>query len=146
VARSGIAAAAVAVLVLAAFPVARSGTPDKQFQARYDAPTRQLSVSLPTFTGGTLSSAALAGRPTVLNSYASWCGVCNREMPDFQALHIALGQRVNVFGVNPQSNAGVSLGGQAQAWSFRLLRARRVVDARRRPLADVHRRRPGLPG
>lgn len=103
-ARSGIAAAAVAVLVLAAFAVARSGTPDKQFQARYDASTRQLSVSLPTFSGGTLSSAALAGKPTVLNFYASWCGVCHREMPDFQAVHIALGQRVNFVGVHPQSN------------------------------------------
>ncbi len=103
-ARSGIAAAAVAVLVLAAFTVARSGTPEKQFQARYDASTRQLSVSLPAFAGGTLSSAALAGKPTVLNFYASWCGVCNREMPDFQAVHIALGQRVNFVGVNPQSN------------------------------------------
>ncbi len=104
VARSGIAAAAVAVLVLAAFAIARSGTPDERFQARYDASTRQLSVSLPTFTGGTLSSAALAGKPTVLNFYASWCGVCNREMPDFQAVHIALGQGVNFVGVNPQSN------------------------------------------
>jgi len=102
--RAGAAVAAVAVLALVAFGVARSGAADRGFQARYDSSTRQLNVSLPTFKGGTVSSAGLAGRPTVLNFYASWCTVCNREMPDFQAVHTALGPKVNFLGVNPQSN------------------------------------------
>lgn len=103
-ARTGVAAAVVAVLALATFGVARSGTPDKAFQARYDSTSHQLSVSLPTFIGGTVSSAELAGKPTVLNFYASWCQVCDREMPDFQAVHTTLGSKVNFLGVNPQSN------------------------------------------
>ena len=104
VARGGIAASGVAVLALVAFGVARSGTPAQGFQARYVSSSQQLSLSLPTFQGGTVTSARLSGRPTVLNFYASWCGVCNREMPDFQAVHTALGQKVNFVGVNPQSN------------------------------------------
>ena len=104
VARGGGVAAGVAALALVAFGVARSGTPDQGFQARYDSSSQQLSMSLPTFKGGSVTSSTLAGRPTVLNFYASWCTVCNREMPDFQALHTALGQKVNFLGVNPQSN------------------------------------------
>ena len=102
--RSGVAAGVLAVVALAAFAIARTGTPDKGFQARYDDTTRQLSLSLPAFTGGTITSASLAGKPTVLNIYASWCQVCNREMPDFQAVHDTLGTKVNFLGVNPQSN------------------------------------------
>lgn len=104
VARGAGVVGGVAVLALVAFGVARSGTPDQGFRARYDGSSRQLSVSLPTFKGGSVTSATLSGRPTVLNFYASWCGVCNREMPDFQAVHTALGQKVNFLGVNPQSN------------------------------------------
>jgi len=103
VTRGGVAAG-VAVLALVAFGVARSGTPDQGFQARYDSSSQQLSMSLPTFKGGSVTSATLAGRPTVVNFYASWCTVCNREMPDFQSVHTALGQKVNFLGVNPQSN------------------------------------------
>ena len=96
--------AGVVVLALVAFGVARSGVPDQGFQARYDSSSQQLNVSLPTFKGGSVTSATLSGHPTVLNFYASWCGVCNREMPDFQAVHTTLGQQVNFLGVNPQSN------------------------------------------
>ena len=102
--RSGVAVGVLAVVALAAFAVVRAGATDKGFQARYDSATGQLSLSLPTFTGGTISSAELAGKPTVLNFYASWCQVCNREMPDFQAVHDTLGAKVNFLGVNPQSN------------------------------------------
>ena len=96
--------AGVAVLALVAFGVARSGVPDQGFQAHYDSSSQQLNVSLPAFKGGSVTSATLLGHPTVLNFYASWCGVCNREMPDFQAVHTTLGQKVNFLGVNPQSD------------------------------------------
>ena len=102
--RSGVAAGVLAVVVLAAFAVVRAGATDKGFQARYDSASGQLSLSLPAFTGGTITSASLAGKPTILNFYASWCQVCNREMPDFQAVHDTLGTKVNFLGVNPQSN------------------------------------------
>ena len=40
------------------------------------------------------------GRPAIVNFWASWCGPCIEEMPDFERLHQAAGDRVTVIGVN----------------------------------------------
>ena len=40
------------------------------------------------------------GKPTVVNFWASWCGPCMREMPDFQKLYDELGSEVNFLMVN----------------------------------------------
>ena len=40
------------------------------------------------------------GQPAIVNFWASWCGFCIEEMPDFERLHQAAGDRVTVIGVN----------------------------------------------
>jgi peroxiredoxin len=57
-----------------------------------------------TFAGQEVDSAELRGTPLVLNFYASWCSICDRELPDFERVSQQLGERVHVLGVNPQSN------------------------------------------
>jgi thiol-disulfide isomerase/thioredoxin len=50
---------------------------------------------------GELDPAALEGRVTLLAFWASWCGVCEQQMPAIEALHRAHASRgLRVIGVN----------------------------------------------
>lgn len=40
------------------------------------------------------------GRVVLLNFWATWCGPCKQEMPEFQAAQQALGDQLVVLGVN----------------------------------------------
>lgn len=41
-----------------------------------------------------------AGKPAVINFWATWCPYCIKEMPDLQRVYAALGGRVQVIGVD----------------------------------------------
>jgi len=106
--RSPLTVAAVVVALLAAVVaalVSSSGpAEDEALAVSYDRDSRVLDFSLASFTGQTVGSEALRGTPVVLNFYASWCTICDRELPDFERVAQQLDGRVQVLGVNPQSN------------------------------------------
>lgn len=53
---------------------------------------------------GGVSLAAFAGRPLVINFWASWCVPCRTEMPVLEAVHEALGDRVAFVGIDHQDD------------------------------------------
>lgn len=99
---------ALVVLVLAFAVVAAvrtsSRSAEDELMVAYDRDSQVLDFRAVTFRGDEVDSADLRGTPLVLNFYASWCSLCDRELPDFERVWQRLGDRVQVVGVNPQSN------------------------------------------
>ena len=71
------------------------------------APTEgeRKDYSAPDFTvqdidGNEVSLSDFFGKPIVLNFWASWCGPCKSEMPDFEELYKAYGDDIHFLMVN----------------------------------------------
>jgi cytochrome c biogenesis protein CcmG/thiol:disulfide interchange protein DsbE len=56
-----------------------------------------------------VSLADLAGKPVVINFWASWCVPCRKEMPAFEAVHRRRGDRVAFIGVDRQDDRSDAL-------------------------------------
>jgi thiol-disulfide isomerase/thioredoxin len=78
--------------------------------------------SLPDRAGRTVSLRDLRGRPVLIDFWATWCGPCQRTMPEIERLHRKYGVRLQVVGINiegrtPEVLAFLDKGG----YSFRIL-------------------------
>lgn len=81
---TGIAVVTALVLATVVALVVGTGGDDARSAVAYDRETQVLEFTATTFDGQTVASQQLRGKPVVLNFYASWCTVCDRELPDFE--------------------------------------------------------------
>ena len=63
------------------------------------------AILAPDFTvydadGNEVSLSDYIGKPIVLNFWASWCGPCQMEMPDFHEKYLELGEEIHFLMVN----------------------------------------------
>ena len=56
-----------------------------------------------------VSTTCLVGTPLVVNFWAEWCGPCKAEMPDFEAVHQALGDQVRFVGIDLEDRPSAAL-------------------------------------
>jgi len=75
------------------------------------------SWDLPQLSGeGRVALADFSGKPTVAAFFASWCTVCEEEIPQFLNVSEQLGDQVNFVGINTQdSGRGM---GDAEKWGI----------------------------
>src|SRR4051794_35862810 len=121
--RIGIAlgvAALVAVLVIGLSQAGTGGSDDPKSAAPSSArvskelagapaPLAKLHAQAGQLLGGGPDAfkarlAELRGHPVVVNKWASWCGPCRAEFPDFQRASVKYGKRVAFMGVNGNDN------------------------------------------
>ena len=72
----------------------------------YEENTQDISkIEAPDFTvsdweGNKVNLSDFEGKPTVVNFWASWCGPCKMEMPDFEEKYNEYSEEINFLMVN----------------------------------------------
>jgi len=81
------------------------GDPDKTPVSPQETPAPPEPVAAPDFTvydadGNEVHLLDYVGKPIVVNFWASWCGPCQMEMPDFQEKYLELGEEIHFLMIN----------------------------------------------
>ncbi len=102
---AGMVGVALVVLLVATAPQPSVGSAEAE------------AWDLPALEGdGRYALSDFSGKPTVAAFFASWCTVCEWEIPEFLELSREIGDQVNFVGINSQDNGRG--GGDADKWGI----------------------------
>lgn len=103
---SGVAAAAATAAALTALGSVSRGT-----AAPHSPPPTAGNFALPLLghPGQRISLSAYAGKPVIVNFFASWCHPCQQETPLIARFYAASGKRVAIIGVDENDRAPAAL-------------------------------------
>lgn len=88
---------ALAAVVLAAALWAQSAQPTVYL---FKTPRPVPSLNVTTLNGQRISLAALRGKVVLLNFWATWCGPCREEIPEFEQLQREYAGKLQVIGMS----------------------------------------------
>ena len=80
-------------------------TQQTESAAEFTEPSETVDMTAPGFTvfdgeGNPVTLESLRGKPVILNFWATWCGYCVMEMPDFQTMYDTYGDEIHFMMVN----------------------------------------------
>jgi cytochrome c biogenesis protein CcmG, thiol:disulfide interchange protein DsbE len=101
-----LAGAAAALLAIAAITVVTAGS--KATPPRVQPVAKSFTIRLLGHTGQHVSLAEYAGRPLIINFFASWCTPCKRETPLLAKFYAEHHGRDLIIGIDANDEAGAA--------------------------------------
>ena len=98
---AGAAAALLAIAVITAVTAGSKATPP-----RVQPPAKAFTIGLLGHSGQHVSLAQYAGRPLIINFFASWCTACKRETPLLAKYYAGHHGRDLIIGIDANDEAG----------------------------------------
>jgi cytochrome c biogenesis protein CcmG/thiol:disulfide interchange protein DsbE len=99
-----LAGAAAALLAIVAITILTTGS--KAAPPRTPPLAKAFTLSMLGHPGQHVSLAAFAGKPLIINFFASWCSPCKRETPLLARFYASHGGRTVIVGIDANDEAG----------------------------------------